>query len=41
MVHLGIELAGLRSRNTLRDALQLALQMIAGGNGVAKELIAQ
>lgn len=37
MVHLGIELGDLRSRNTLRDALQLALQMIgggAGGNGV-------
>jgi PAS domain S-box-containing protein len=28
MVHLGIELGDLRSRNTLRDALQLALQMI-------------
>lgn len=33
MVHLGIQLGTLRSRNTLRDALQLALQMIAAGNG--------
>jgi PAS domain S-box-containing protein len=40
MVHLGIELGGLRSRNTLRDALQLALQMIAaGGNGAAREVV--
>jgi rsbT co-antagonist protein RsbR len=30
IVHLGIELAGLRSRNTLRDALQLALRLVAG-----------
>ena len=29
MVHLGIELGTLRSRNTLRDALQLALQLLA------------
>jgi PAS domain S-box-containing protein len=33
MVHLGIEIGSLRSRSTLRDALQLALQMIAAGNG--------
>jgi len=33
MVHLGIQLGTLRSRNTLRDALQLALQMIAASNG--------
>lgn len=33
MVHLGIEIGDLRSRSTLRDALQLALQMIAGGTG--------
>ena len=44
MVHLGIEIGDLRSRNTLRDALQLALQMIAGsssssGNGVAKHTV--
>jgi rsbT co-antagonist protein RsbR len=40
MVHLGIELGGLRSRNTLRDALQLALQMIAGnGNSAARDLV--
>ena len=32
MVHLGIEIGDLRSRNTLRDALQLALQMIAGSS---------
>ena len=41
MVHLGIEIGDLRSRNTLRDALQLALQMIAGsnsGNGAIKHL---
>ena len=36
MVHLGIEIGDLRSRNTLRDALQLALQMIAGSNGNAR-----
>ena len=29
MVHLGIEIGNLRSRNTLRDALQLALQLLA------------
>jgi rsbT co-antagonist protein RsbR len=41
MVHLGIELGTLRSRNTLRDALQLALQMIsASGNGVARDALA-
>ncbi len=38
MVHLGIELGDLRSRNTLRDALQLALHMIAGRNGSATQL---
>ena len=40
MVHLGIEIGDLRSRNTLRDALQLALQMIAGSNsnGAIKHL---
>ena len=41
MVHLGIELGGLRSRNTLRDALQLALQMIAGSNGAAREVVSR
>ena len=35
MVHLGIQLGTLRSRSTLRDALQLALQMIAAGNANA------
>ena len=39
MVHLGIELGGLRSRNTLRDALQLALQMISASNGTAREVV--
>jgi len=40
MVHLGIELGTLRSRNTLRDALQLALQMIAAaGNGTARDAL--
>ena len=40
MVHLGIELGGLRSRNTLRDALQLALQMIGGnGNSPARDVV--
>jgi PAS domain S-box-containing protein len=29
MVHLGIDIGQLRSRNTLRDALQLALQIVA------------
>jgi hypothetical protein len=29
MVHLGISLGQLRSRNTLRDALQLAMQILA------------
>ena len=31
IVHLGIELGSLRSRNSLRDALQLALQLVASG----------
>jgi len=35
IVHLGIELGNLRSRNSLRDALQLALQIV--GAGVAAE----
>jgi rsbT co-antagonist protein RsbR len=39
MVHLGIELGGLRSRNTLRDALQLALQMISSGNHAARDVV--
>src|SRR5437773_791512 len=30
IVHLGIELGTLRSRNSLRDALQLALQIVGG-----------
>jgi anti-anti-sigma regulatory factor len=29
MVHLGIDMGGVRSRSTLRDALQLALRMLA------------
>ena len=41
MVHLGIEMGTLRSRNTLRDALQLALQMIAGGNGHSRDAVTQ
>jgi rsbT co-antagonist protein RsbR len=32
IVHLGIELGSLRSRNSLRDALQLALQLVAAGD---------
>src|SRR2546423_1594992 len=32
IVHLGIELGTLRSRNTLRDALQLALRLVAGAD---------
>ncbi|OLB66019.1 MAG: hypothetical protein AUI10_04285 [Actinobacteria bacterium 13_2_20CM_2_72_6] len=32
IVHLGIELGNLRSRNSLRDALQLALQLVAGSD---------
>jgi PAS domain S-box-containing protein len=35
MVHLGIDLGTLRSRNTLRDALQLALEVLRGRAGVA------
>jgi hypothetical protein len=31
MVHLGIDLAGLRSRTSLKDALQLALRMVRAG----------
>jgi anti-anti-sigma regulatory factor len=31
IVHLGIELGNLRSRNSLRDALQLALQIVGSG----------
>jgi len=32
IVHLGIELGGLRSRNSLRDALQVALHLVGVGN---------
>jgi rsbT co-antagonist protein RsbR len=35
IVHLGIDLGRLRSRNTLRDALQLALQIVQERAGVA------
>jgi PAS domain S-box-containing protein len=42
MVHLGIELGTLRSRNTLRDALQLALQLTsASRNGTATDFAPQ
>src|SRR2546430_207466 len=37
IVHLGIELGSLRSRNSLRDALQLALQLVAAGPAVERE----
>jgi anti-anti-sigma regulatory factor len=35
MVHLGIDLAGLRSRTTLKEALKLALRLV-GGHGAAE-----
>jgi PAS domain S-box-containing protein len=35
MVHLGISLGALRSRSTLRDALQLALHILEDGDGPA------
>ncbi len=35
MVHLGIELGQLRSRNTLRDALQLAIEIVRERGGFA------
>ena len=37
IVHLGIELGTLRSRNSLRDALQLALQIVNAGPFVERE----
>jgi anti-anti-sigma regulatory factor len=36
MVHLGIDLVGLRCRTTLKEALQLALQLV-GGHGPAEQ----
>ncbi|MBG0812614.1 PAS domain S-box protein [Planomonospora sp. ID82291] len=36
MVHLGIDIGRLRSRNTLRDALQLALQIVSDQAGAAR-----
>jgi rsbT co-antagonist protein RsbR len=36
MVHLGIELGGLRSRTSLKDALQLALRMVRAGADVTE-----
>jgi hypothetical protein len=36
MVHLGIDIGRLRSRNTLRDALQLALRIVADRAGSAQ-----
>lgn len=36
MVHLGIDIGRLRSRNTLRDALQLALRIVADRASTAK-----
>jgi PAS domain S-box-containing protein len=44
MVHLGIDLGRLRSRNTLRDALQLALQIVkkrSAPSGPASQLPAE
>ena len=38
IVHLGIDLRGLRSRNTLKDALQVALQLVASDRS-ARELV--
>lgn len=38
IVHLGIDLGHLRSRNTLRDALQLALQIVHERDGQAGEV---
>jgi len=43
MVHLGIDIGGLRSRSTLRDALQLALRLLregSQGRGVSDEVLA-
>src|SRR5947208_1043422 len=37
IVHLGIELGTLRSRNSLRDALQLALQIVGGAAAAERE----
>src|SRR5947209_10338239 len=37
IVHLGIELGTLRSRNSLRDALQLALQLVGSGPALDRE----
>jgi anti-anti-sigma regulatory factor len=36
MVHLGIELGGLRSRSSLKDALQLALRLVGNRTEFAK-----
>jgi hypothetical protein len=36
MVHLGIELGGLRSRSSLKDALQLALRPVGNRTEFAK-----
>jgi len=38
MVHLGIELGGLRSRTSLKDALQLALRMVRAGAEAAERV---
>jgi rsbT co-antagonist protein RsbR len=37
MVHLGIELGGLRSRTSLKDALQLALRLVGARTGADNE----
>jgi len=37
IVHLGIELGTLRSRNSLRDALQLALQIVGSGPALDRD----
>jgi PAS domain S-box-containing protein len=39
MVHLGIDIGRLRSRNTLRDALQLALQIVAARASAAQAAV--
>jgi rsbT co-antagonist protein RsbR len=38
IVHLGIELGNLRSRNSLRDALQVALQLVGNGSIAQRDM---
>lgn len=39
IVHLGIELGNLRSRNSLRDALQVALQLVGAGSVATRDSV--